>query len=201
MSKVVRRRAGDLAPNLELWAALENGRILTAALADFYDEVFADPKLSHFFKDVTVERVREKQYNFLYAILTGEPVYFGERPRNGHHWMVISNELFDYRENMLARHLENHGVSDEHVQHLRRISEAFRKQIVKDAPFPKRFGGKELPLEGYESVDLAIGSLCDGCGGEMHEGDKAKYHVRTGHTYCQVCMPEGSSEPKVAATS
>ncbi|MDH5631829.1 MAG: group 1 truncated hemoglobin [Gammaproteobacteria bacterium] len=198
MSKPQKRRAGDLAPNLELWAALDEGRILTEVLTDFYKEVYADPQLAHFFHGVTIERVREKQYNFLYAILSGEPVYFGERPRNAHHWMVISNDLFDYREDMLARHFANHGVADEHVQHIRRISEAFRKQIVKDEPIPKRFAGRELPLEGYDSIVLAIGSLCDGCQGEMHEGDKAQYHVRTGQTYCQACMPEGSTEPNVA---
>ncbi len=197
MNNVYRRRAGDLAPNPELWSALGEGKILTDVLAGFYEEVFADPKLAHFFEGVTIERVREKQFNFLYAILTGEPVYFGERPRNAHHWMVISDDLFTYREDMLARHFASHGVAEAHIQHIRRISESFRKQIVKEAPIPKRFAGRELPLDGYESIELAIGSLCDGCQHEMQEGEMAQYHVRTGHTYCQACMPEGSSEPRV----
>lgn len=195
MNKVLRRRAGDLAPNPELWAALDEGVLMTTILTDFYTHVYQDPKLKHFFKGVTQERAIEKQWNFLCSIFTGEPVYFGERPRNGHHWMVISDELFDYREDLIAGFMRKHGLSEEHVQQWRRVHEAFRKQIVKNTPFPKKFAGKELPLEGYESIELAIGSLCDGCQEAMQEGEMAQYHVRTGHTYCRKCMPEGSTEP------
>ena len=67
----------------------------------------------------------------MYEILTGEPVYFGERPRNAHHWMVISDELFDYREDLLAEVERRHGMSERSIAQWRALNEAFRKQIVK----------------------------------------------------------------------
>jgi truncated hemoglobin YjbI len=182
-----RVRKGALAPNPELWAELGHGEKLTAILDEFYSLAFADPRLGPFFHDVTKQRVIEKQYNFLYEILTGEPVYFGERPRNAHHSMVISHDLFDYREQILAEVARRHGVSERGVVALRTVNEAFRKQIVKDKPFPKKIGGMAFPLEGYETLMLSVGSICDDCLCELAEGQRATYHVRTGKTYCDAC--------------
>lgn len=178
---------GALAPNPQLWAELEYGEKLTAILSEFYSCAFADPRLGPFFRDVTKQRVIEKQYNFLYEILTGEPVYFGERPRNAHHYMVISHDLFEYREQLLAEVARRHGLSERGVLALRTVNEAFRKQIVKDKPFPKKLGGMAFPLEGYETLTLSVGSVCDDCFCELAEGQRATYHVRTGKTYCDCC--------------
>ncbi|MBL8634294.1 MAG: group 1 truncated hemoglobin [Myxococcales bacterium] len=182
-----RIRKDALAPNPQLWAELENGEKLTAILNEFYSLAFADPRLGPFFRDVTKQRVIEKQYNFLYEILTGEPVYFGERPRNAHHYMVISHELFEYREQLLADVARRHGLSERGVLSLRTVNEVFRKQIVKDKPFPKKLGGVAFPLEGYETLTLSVGSVCDDCFCELAEGQRATYHVRTGKTYCDAC--------------
>ena len=182
-----RVRRGALAPNLELWAALGHGEKLTAILTEFYTLAFSDPLLSPFFRDVTKQRLIEKQYNFMYEILTGEPVYFGERPRNAHHWMVISDDLFNYRETLLAQVERRHGLSERSIEQWRAVNEAFRKQIVKDKPVPKKIPGLVFPLEGYESLVLSVGSVCDDCGCEITEGQTATYHVRTGKTYCDGC--------------
>ena len=156
-----RVRRGPLAPNPELWANLGNGERLTAILNEFYTLAFSDPRLGPYFKDVTKQRVIEKQYNFLYEILTGEPVYFGERPRNAHHWMVISDELFEYREDLLAEVERRHGLDEQSIRQWRALNEAFRKQIVKNKPIPKKVGGIAFPLEGYETLTLSVGSVCD----------------------------------------
>lgn len=182
-----RVRRGALAPNPELWAVLGHGEKLTAILTEFYTLAFSDPRLGPYFKDVTKQRVIEKQYNFLYEILTGEPVYFGERPRNAHHWMVISDELFEYREDLLAAVERRHGLDEKSIRQWRTLNEAFRKQIVKDKPIPKKVGGIAFPLEGYETLTLSVGSVCDDCMCEMAEGQMATYHVRTGKTYCERC--------------
>lgn len=111
-------------PTPEVWAALDNGKILTKILTDFYTLVFSDPRLSPFFKGYTITRLIEKQYSFLYRLLTGERVYFGERPKNAHHWMVISNELFDYRESLFFSCCEKHHVPLDVMDKLRIIDAA-----------------------------------------------------------------------------
>lgn len=183
-----RSRAGDLDPDPEMWAALDGG-VLRVVLEDFYAEVFADPRLAPFFRGVTKARVIEKQHSFMRQIFTGERNYFGDRPRNAHHWMVISDELFDHREELIVSALRRHGLPERLVQRWRAADECFRKQIVKAAAFGRKVRGVEMPLEGYESTPLSVGAICDRCRDPMEVGALALFHVRTGITYCAVCGP------------
>jgi len=194
MRTTIKRPRGPLAPNPELWAALRDGDGLTEILTDFYGRVYDDPKLAPFFAGATKQRLIEKQYSFLREIFTGERVYFGDRPRNAHHWMVISDELFDYREELMALCLRHYGLSEELIAQWRAAEEAFRSQIVKDAPRGRVVAGVETPVEeGYGAIELAEGSLCDGCGAPMDKGAKVEYHLRTGQTYCHGCRPISAS--------
>jgi truncated hemoglobin YjbI len=180
-------RKGDLAPNPEMWAALKEGELLNDILDDFYTQVYVDPQLAHFFKDSTKQRAIEKQYLFLKGIFTGTKCYFGERPRNAHHWMVISNELFDYREKLMEETLRKHHLSEDLIQQWRAVEEIYRMQIVKSEAFGKKVGGVEIPAEGYEEDTLTVGSLCDICNKELAPGSKISYHVRTGKVFCADC--------------
>lgn len=183
------RRKGPLAPNPSLWEALEQGPKLRAILEDFYAQVYTDPRLAPFFEGVTQERAVDKQWGFLAEIFSGQKLYFGDRPRNAHHWMVISNELFDYREQLFEACLRRHALAEEHVAAWLSVQQTFRKQIVKDAPFPRRMAGVEMPLEGWQQETLAASALCDGCQGEIAVGAAVTYHRRRGTTYCSHCTP------------
>ena len=184
-----KRRKGDLAPDPEIWAALAEGAGLRDVLTDFYTRVYSDPRLSPFFRFATRARAIEKQYSFLREIFTGEECYFGHRPLNAHHWMVISDELFDYREALMEDCLARYGLPPHLIRRFRAVDEVFRKQIVKDAPRPLRLRGEDLPLEGFSDVEIAGGTICDECQGPIEAGQSARYHVRTGHTYCGRCSP------------
>lgn len=177
-------------PDAELWAALGNGELLMAALQDFYGRVFEDERMSSFFHGVTKQRSIEKQYLFVRQILTGEKIYFGERPRNAHHWMVISDELFDYRSNIMLTCLRAQGLPETMVQRFRELEEFYRRDIVKAAPFPRRMGDVELPLDGFDELVMDVGSLCDSCGREVAAGEKVIYHVRIGKIYCSDCSSQ-----------
>lgn len=180
---------GNLQPKPHVWEAIGRDAGLRRVLEDFYARVYADARLAPFFVRTTMDWAIDHQFAFLKQILTGEDVFFGDRPRNAHHWMVISDELFDYREELMQRVLAEHGVSEPVRVEWRAMEEVFRKQIVKDAPFPKKRGGKELPLEGYEYLLLSLGAVCDGCGAFLEEGDDSSYHVRLGHLFCVTCVP------------
>lgn len=184
-SVVPSRRTLD--PHPALWAAFGHGPGLRAVLTDFYERVYADPRLSPFFVHTTKDWAIDHQYAFLCQILSGENVYFGDRPRNAHHWMVISDELFDYREALMESVLRAHGIADELIRDFRAIDESFRANIVKSAPFPRKRGGVALPLEGWRPELMTAGALCDRCGGVIERDGKAWYHVRTGETRCAPC--------------
>jgi NAD(P)H-flavin reductase/ferredoxin/truncated hemoglobin YjbI len=179
----------SIAPDPELWAALEEGSGLTAILTDFYDRVFEDARLRPFFHNVTKRRVIEKQYEFLHELFTGNDVYFGLRPFNAHHWIVISDDLFDYRESLFEDCMRRYGLAPHLMARWMAIHERFRADIVKAAPRGIVEDGVERYLERFDSVPIAGGSLCDGCGAEIADGTIVRYHMRTGLIYCTACQP------------
>lgn len=194
-----RRRRGDLAPNPRMWAALDGGLKLRRILEDFYAQVYRDEKLAPFFERTTLEWAIDHQYSFLGEIWSGEEMFFGDRPRNAHHWMVITDELFDYREALMEATLRRHLLPEDLIREWRALEESFRHHIVKGAPFAKKRRGRELPLEGYERLDLTVGTVCDGCGAALDEGGVACYHVRTGETFCEACRPGAHFDPPAGA--
>lgn len=182
-----RRRRGPLAPDSEMWQAFKRGPGLREVLEEFYTRVFDDDRLAPFFEHTNKNWAIDKQYSFLQAIFTGERSYFGMRPRNAHHWMVISDELFDYRETLMEASLRRYGLPEDLITRFRALDEAYRKQIVKEKPFPLRLNGLDVPAEGYETLELSIGAVCDGCRAVIDEGEMISYHVRTGQSYCPSC--------------
>jgi NAD(P)H-flavin reductase/truncated hemoglobin YjbI len=184
-------------PDFEMWHALGEGVLLAEILSDFYDLVYADPELAPYFK-VTKEHVAGKQYAFLYQAFTGEDVYFGELPRNAHHWMVISDELFDHRERLMENTLHKHQFPPHLIQRWLALEESYRAQIVKKEAWPKIAFGQEFPLDGYESIEMEFGALCDGCGNAIDCGTQAHYHKYLGTVYCQNCSSFSEQKTKLS---
>lgn len=178
----------------EIWAALDAGERLWPILDEFYTRVFEDPLLSPFFHGTTKRRAIEKVFSFLQQVFTGNKVYFGDRPRNAHHWMTISNQLFDYREEMFFEVVRKYGLPEPLIQRWRTMQEAYRADIVKSDPWPKVVEGVALPLDGFGTIVLDVGSVCDGCAGEIHVGETARYHLRLGTAYCPACAHSEATE-------
>ncbi len=174
-------------PDPELWAALGEGVLMHEILRTFYTRVYADPLLSPFFRNVTKQRLIEKQYSFLKRAFTGELCYFGDRPRNAHHWMVISDELFDHRLDLLSQAARDHGLEERWIRRWEAAEEIYRPDVVKTRAWPRVVDGVEMTLEGFGEMTLEVGSLCDSCEDGIDAGAKVRYHLRTGETYCAAC--------------
>ncbi|MDH5434496.1 MAG: FAD-binding oxidoreductase [Gammaproteobacteria bacterium] len=177
-------------PNIEIWETLQEGSLLQKILSDFYDEVFQDDILASYFTDVSKHHVASKQYSFLYKALTGEDVYFGDRPRNAHHWMVITDDIFDYREELFAKILRKHKVSEDIVKFFRDLHETYRGYIVKDKPWPKIIQGITQPIDGFDHINLELDYFCTACEKELFKGEKVLYHKGSGDIYCKDCSKE-----------
>lgn len=174
-------------PDPELWAELEDGRAVRRVLEDFYERVYADPLLSPFFGRVTQDRVTDKQYSFMKQCVTGEKVYFGDRPRNAHHWMIISDALFDHRQALMLQALQAQHLSSGQISRWVRIEEHFRPDMVKTEVWPRRVGDEEIFIEGFASETLMDATVCDHCGAEIAAGTTVAYHRRLGQVSCRVC--------------
>ena len=184
----------------EMWAALEQGQLLNAILTDFYTGVFEDAVLAPYFRGVTKDRLIGQVYSFMRDIFTGQKAYFGMRPRTGHHWMVISDEIFDYRERMMEECLRRHGLADHLVRRWRKIEESFRGDIVKATPWKLVLDGVEMPLDGFGEEELSAGTMCDGCQRAIEAGERVRYHLRLGLTYCAQCTFSSASQQPSSAS-
>lgn len=179
-------------PTPGLWERLGGDSRVRAILEDFYRKVYADPELKPFFARVTMDRVIGKQFAFLKQSMTGESVYLGEMPRNNHHWMVISDSLFDHRQQLMLQSLRDHGVDDELMALWRSYEEQFRPDIVKYKPWLKKVGDIHVDTERYEEVRLDEASICDYCGDEIAKGTLVRFHFRLGHLGCERCSRSGA---------
>ncbi len=176
------------APNLKMWEALGSGDLLIEILTDFYDKVYQDDILSPYFAKVSKERVRQKQYNFMYQLLTGKKVYLGDKPRNAHHWMVISDEIFDHREQLMEESIRKYKLPEVYIKEWLDLDESYRKLMVKSKPWDKIQDGIVIPVEGFEEIILDADGVCDYCHQETHAGEKARYQVHEAKIYCARCM-------------
>jgi len=175
-------------PDLELWKKLDEGTLLLEILTDFYTNAYQDTRLAPFFKSTSIDRAIGKQYNFLQQIITGEKVYFGFYPRSAHHWMVIDDELFDYREELLEQSMIKCGLEEKYRKRWRfGIDEPYRKMILKTRPWPKIIGDLTVPLSGFEVVEADFDMICDKCFSEILQGTKIRYHQEEGSIYCNSC--------------
>ena len=182
-----REKIEGISGDPEMWEALENGPGLMAIIRDFYDQAFEDARLAPFFHRVTKQRAIEKQYSFLRDIFTGDREYFGLRPFNAHHWMIISDELFDYREAMFEKCVRDYGLPEHLLRRWNAMHEMFRREIVKSEARGLIMDGVEELREGFSVVTIEVATVCDGCVGEIDEGEEARLHNRTGELFCQRC--------------
>ncbi len=104
--------------------------------------------------------------------------------------MVIDHALFDYRERLLVKFMEKHGLSQKSIEKWVSVDELFRYDIVKNRPRGRVVDNIELPADGFDSIELSVGTLCDGCHRELSAGDWVNYHLRTGHVFCSACAKE-----------
>lgn len=180
-------KLAGIQPDPELWRELGGGPRLTRILDTFYTRVFADARLSPFFHNVTKDRAVQKQYEFLASLLTGSGEYFGLNPFNAHHWMVISDELFDHREAMFEQVLREEQLPPHLVDRWMALHELFRAEIVKSRGRGIVSQGVEQPLRTQSLECLDIDTVCDGCATEIPAGRPSRYLFRMGRLHCEQC--------------
>lgn len=190
MYKQSHNRKGKLSPNEDMWIALRHGEGLNEILDNFYTKVYQDEKLKGFFINVTKRRAIEKQFSFLQSIFTGTKCYFGEHPKKAHSWMVITDELFTYRENIIKECLVEYGLSEDLIQRWIDVDDIFRKVIVKSKPNDIKIGNTIRPSEGYVIEKLDIDTVCDTCFAEVKAFTEVKCHIRKGEVLCNKCAKE-----------
>ena len=99
----------------------------------FYDKLYADPWLKHFFAGHDQQAIEDRQTAFMAEKMGGKVTYWGKQPKMAHRQMYITEELFDLRHEILRESLQEAGVNHELAQRWLKIDYAFKRQIVKDS--------------------------------------------------------------------
>lgn len=167
------RRIEDGTVDPAFFAEIGGDATLRRVLDTFYDRVFTDPVLAPFFVKHDKATLKGKQFGFLRMRFTGERgQYMGQRPRNAHHWMVISDTEFDRRQLIMEETLRGEGLSPAQIRKWLSVEEVFRRQIVKDRPWPLFYNGFETYwVEGKREEVATVATLCDACHGEIALGE------------------------------
>ena len=101
--------------------------------------------------------------------------------------MVVSDDLFDHRNNLLRQVAREQGLSEKWLARWEAVEEAYRPDIVKDTPWPRVMDGVEMGHDGFGELVLEEGTLCSSCEQAINTGETVRYHLRTGETYCPAC--------------
>ncbi len=96
-----------------LYQQLGGKAAIDAAVEAFYVKVLADDRVKHFFDDVSMEKQRRKQKEFLSAALGGPLPWTGKDMRKAHADMNLKEEHFNAIAENLVATLKDLKISDE----------------------------------------------------------------------------------------
>ncbi len=99
----------------------------------FYDKIYADPWLGKFFAHIKQDTIEAQQTDFMAQAMGGPDKYCGAFPIPAHKHMYITEELFEYRHEMLKQSLREAGVPQNLADRWLKIDGAFRSGLVKNS--------------------------------------------------------------------
>jgi methyl-accepting chemotaxis protein len=167
-------RGGDT-----LFDAIGGEAAVDAACDLFYDKVLADDRLSHFFADANIERLKEMQRAFLSKALGGPDEYSGRDLTAAHAHLVkmgLDDDHFDAVAHHLAATLAELGVVDDVAMSVLSVVESTRDAILgrkrpADKPTASGVGAKRTPVGKVGEVDSLRKALADA---ELHRNTLAQ---------------------------
>ncbi len=105
---------------------------LAAIVRTFYDRVFQDPMLSHFFMNLDHEHLISMQVDFVSSMLGGPQRYRGKPLESAHDAMIIRPPHFRRRQKILQETMEEYGLDENVVAFWLKQEERLKPLIMKD---------------------------------------------------------------------
>ena len=97
----------------------------------FYDKVYAHAWLRKYFTDKPQNLLEEQQTDFMIQLMGGPRCYSGKSPKSAHQHMLISEELFELRAQLLSDSIIEAGISDDLRLEWLNADAALKKALVK----------------------------------------------------------------------
>ena len=97
----------------------------------FYNKIYKHPWIGQYFQDIKQEIIEFQQSDFMSQTMGGPAIYLGQLPIPAHRHMMISEELFELRTNLLKEAFQEAGISEQTQQLWLKIDQAFKTGIAK----------------------------------------------------------------------
>jgi len=99
----------------------------------FYDKAYADPWLGKYLADVDQDLIESQQTDFMVQLMGGPKVYAGKTPKSAHPHIMITEELFELRSQLLSDAIEEAGICDELREEWVAADATFKRVLVKSS--------------------------------------------------------------------
>jgi hemoglobin len=103
---------------------------ITSIVRRFYDRVFEDAMIFHFFVDRDKEHLIQMQIEFVTGLLGGPRNYRGKPLRAAHQPLKIRPPHFGRRQVILKETLEEFGLTNDQVEHWLSLERQFKPAII-----------------------------------------------------------------------
>jgi hemoglobin len=105
-----------------------------AAVDRFYELMLADDRVKHFFTDVSIDKLKAHQKDFMNFALGGTESYDGKSMREAHQRLVtnmgLSDEHFDATVENLVTALRDLNVPEELIAEAGKVVESTREDVL-----------------------------------------------------------------------
>jgi truncated hemoglobin YjbI len=99
----------------------------------FYDKLYADEWMKHFFKNTRQEIIERQQVDFITGALGGPRIFSGRLPHDAHTHINITPEVYEKRKELLIEALREEHAPEILIERWLRVDEAFKNQIMKNS--------------------------------------------------------------------
>ena len=115
---------------ISLFERLGREKVLFQVVEEFYNLVLQDHRVSGFFADVDMVRLRQHQLSFLSALLGGPESYSGRSMRSAHRTLQLKEHHFQAIADNLSEALRRFGVSEDDIVAVLQKVSAYQGEIV-----------------------------------------------------------------------
>jgi len=99
----------------------------------FYDKVYKHPWLKQFFQQVPQQHIEDQQVDFMQKVLGGENLYVGKAPPVAHMHIMINDDIFQVRKELLEEAFFEANADPELMNKWLALDESFKRVIFKDS--------------------------------------------------------------------
>ncbi len=104
---------------------------LEAVHKRFYDKIFAHAWIGQFFQGIDQKHIESQQTDFIAMLFGGPKSYSGRMPVDAHEHIMIDEEIFALRTELLLESLTESGIGPAEIEDWLRIDGAFKKVLIK----------------------------------------------------------------------